>query len=307
MISGLQVTNVPRIFDESVLKTAARSKERASRFTGKSDGVQCAFHTRVRACGHAPYAVEIAELQRCIGDRRRMDPHPFDGVSGARGQAKRFGNGLVGDYGRVVIADERHAKVGRHAHRLTPSQDNGFSEYGNGVDLALRFTPKSPALEEPSRTGHPKFDQKARATRPAPDFDDEIAMGRVRDSLDGGARIMFEWVLSGRERHCVGGISSYCREKLGMSDSDISAARMKIVEAMHSNGLALDYPPPKVRTPRRMTSVERLMWLDRLRDKYTTVEDAAAGEGCTRNAINHHCRKLHGVSFPEWVRERQAA
>jgi hypothetical protein len=44
-------------------------------------------------------------------------------VSGARGQAKRFWNGLVGDYGRVVIADERHAKVSRHTDRLTPSPE----------------------------------------------------------------------------------------------------------------------------------------------------------------------------------------
>ena len=37
---------------------------------------------------------------------------------------------------------------------------------------------------------------------------------------------------------------------------------------------------------KRMTALERLIWLDELRAKYPTVEEAAAP---------------HSVSFPEWV------
>ena len=39
-------------------------------------------------------------------------------------------------------------------------------------------------------------------------------------------------------------------------------------------------------TMKRMTALERLIWLDELRAKYPTVEEAAAP---------------HSVSFPEWV------
>jgi len=46
-----------------------------------------------------------------------------------------------------------------------------------------------------------------------------------------------------------------------------------------------------------MTALERLIWLDELRAKYPTVEEAAKASHVSRNTINHHCRRLHGVSY----------
>jgi|HubBroStandDraft_5_1064220.scaffolds.fasta_scaffold31964_5 hypothetical protein len=50
-----------------------------------------------------------------------------------------------------------------------------------------------------------------------------------------------------------------------------------------------------------MTALECLIWLDELRTKYPTVEEAAKAFHVSRNSINHHCRRPHGMSFPEWI------
>lgn len=151
---------------------------------------------------------------------------------------------------------------------------------------------------------HDSSDPITRAISQTPDPDTDIALKRVRNGLEGNTAAIFDFVLHGREKHSVGGISVFCREELAMSNEEVSEARMEIVEAMHSHGLAMNYPPPaSLLKHRRMTSVERLMWLERLRVMYKTVEEAATGENVTRNAINHHCRKLHGVSFPDWIAE----
>lgn len=172
--------------------------------------------------------------------------------------------------------------------------------------------PKNSKLSNDQRTvslsGHEETveysdDPITQAITAIPDWDSDIALQRVRTSLHGNALLMFEFVLHKREKHSVGGIAAYCHGELKMDSSEISEARMQIVEAMHQHGLALNYPPPASLTKerKRMTDVERLKWLDDLRSKYKDVEDAAKNENCTRNAINHHCKRLHGISFPEWI------
>lgn len=46
-----------------------------------------------------------------------------------------------------------------------------------------------------------------------------------------------------------------------------------------------------------MAAVERLQWLERLREKYASAEDAAKGEKVTRNTINHQCKDYRNRSI----------
>jgi len=53
---------------------------------------------------------------------------------------------------------------------------------------------------------------------------------------------------------------------------------------MMSTRRAVQYPPPEPRT-KRLTALECLIWLDELRAKYPTVEEAAKASHVSRNAI----------------------
>jgi hypothetical protein len=128
-----------------------------------------------------------------------------------------------------------------------------------------------------------------------------------------------DWVLDKRELHHVRGLTLYCKEELGMTSEGVSSVRMEIVRAMHSNGLALNYPPPIPPPPRKnrragrpsgmsMTATERLMWLDDLRANYKTRAEAARAAGVKPRAVDYHCFKLHGCNYSEWtMRKSQIA
>src|ERR1700730_9626230 len=118
MAGRSQIANVPGIFEEGVLKACAHSEEGEPRFTGKSNSFQGSFRVCVRTSRDAPNSIEIAELDLCIGDQLGMNPHTFGRVSGVSGQFKSHWNRLVGVRRGIAVADERHAKLGRHAGKI---------------------------------------------------------------------------------------------------------------------------------------------------------------------------------------------
>ena len=118
MAGRSQIANVPGIFEKGVLKASARSEEGETRFTGKSNSFQGSFRVCVRTSRDAPNSIEIAELGLCIRDQLSMNPHTFGRVSGVSGQFKSHRNRLVRVRRGIVIADERHAKLGRHAGKI---------------------------------------------------------------------------------------------------------------------------------------------------------------------------------------------
>ena len=113
-----QIANVPAIFEEGVLKASARSEKRELRFTRESDGFQNSFGVCVRTCRDAPNPIEIAELDLCIGDRLGMNPDTFGRTPCFSGQFKGHWNRLVRDDRGIIIADERHAELRRHAGKI---------------------------------------------------------------------------------------------------------------------------------------------------------------------------------------------
>ena len=82
-----------------------------------------------------------------------------------------------------------------------------------------------------------------RVTCILPNPDLQIVLDRVRERLDVPALGVFDWVLEDEEHWSVINLGRQCR-KLGMDTLETLKIRWQIVDAMHDEGLCLNYPSP---------------------------------------------------------------
>src|SRR5271157_3450060 len=106
-----------------MLKAGTGSEEGTPLLPGVSDRFHGTVGVRVRTGRHAPDSRKIAQLGRRVCDRGRMEPNAFNAVSGLEaGQPQCFGNGLMRDDVRSVIAYESDAPLASHAPKNTSWQ-----------------------------------------------------------------------------------------------------------------------------------------------------------------------------------------
>ena len=130
--------------------------------------------------------------------------------------------------------------------------------------------------------------------------EETLTLERVRARLSGRALAIFDWVLNGREKHNLLGLSEYCRDNWGLTEKQVIKLRQKIANAMHAEGMALAYPPP-TGNARVMTPLQRREWLLAIREqKHKTLTAAAKANGVFPNQLNYHSKRLFGTSFTEF-------
>jgi hypothetical protein len=133
--------------------------------------------------------------------------------------------------------------------------------------------------------------------------EETLTVERVRARLSGRALEVFDWVLNDREDHTITGLSEHCRELWGVSEKTITRYRQQIADAMHAEGMALNYPSP-IGDFRRLTQLQRQSWLETIRgQRHSTLEQAADANDVWPNQLNYHCKRLYGKSFSRWNEE----
>jgi hypothetical protein len=133
--------------------------------------------------------------------------------------------------------------------------------------------------------------------------EETLTVERVRARLSGRALKVFDWVLNDREKHNTTGLSEYCSCKWQMSEKSVNKLREQIADAMHAEGMALNYPSPIVNR-RDMTSLQRKQWLDAIRkQKHDSLASAARANDVLPFNLNYHTQRLYGMTFLEWSKK----
>ena len=115
-VPGLaQSTDISRVLDQRMLKSAARAEKRAALLASVSNCRQCAIRICVRAGGHAPDSIELLKLSPRVMNGRGVNPDNFrcDPTMHCR-EAQRFGNCLMSNNRGIEISNERNPAGAGH-------------------------------------------------------------------------------------------------------------------------------------------------------------------------------------------------